>query len=57
MQKDIDKIYLELLEYSKTLNIIDAHEHFLSEAEHLTRYLSFYDYLAAYVKGYKQFKL
>jgi len=45
-----DKIYLELLEYSKTLNIIDAHEHFVSEPEHLKRYLSFYDYLAAYVK-------
>lgn len=46
-----DKIYLELLEYSKTLNIIDAHEHFISEGEHIKRYLSFYDYLAAYVKG------
>lgn len=50
-EMDNDKIYLELLEYSKTLNVIDAHEHFVSESEHLIRYLSFYDYLAAYVKG------
>lgn len=50
-ERDIDKIYLELIEYSKTLNIIDAHEHFVSELEHLKRYLSFYDYLALYVKG------
>lgn len=50
-KEDIDEIYLELLDYSKTLNIIDAHEHFVSEPEHLKRYLSFYDYLAAYVKG------
>jgi uncharacterized protein len=50
-EKDTDTIYLELIEYSKTLNIIDAHEHFVSEPEHLKRYLSFYDYLAAYVKG------
>lgn len=49
-ENDLDYIYLELLEYSKTLNIIDAHEHFVSEPEHLKRYLSFYDYLAAYVK-------
>lgn len=32
------------------MNIIDAHERFVSESEHLKRYLSFYNYLASYVK-------
>jgi hypothetical protein len=35
----------QLYEYALTLPVIDAHEHFISESEHVKQYLSFFDYL------------
>jgi uncharacterized protein len=40
----------DLLEYSHSLEIVDAHEHFIGESVHLKRYLSFYDFFASYLQ-------
>lgn len=45
-----ENIYQALYDYSKTLDIIDTHEHFVSEDSHVKRYLSFFDYLMSYVQ-------
>lgn len=42
--------YKELIGYSNTLKIIDAHEHMISPEEHSKKYLSFWDFLFSYVK-------
>jgi uncharacterized protein len=42
--------YKELLAYSNTLNVIDAHEHMLSAEDHTKRYLSFWNFFSDYVK-------
>jgi uncharacterized protein len=40
----------ELVQYANNLEIIDAHEHLISETAHLKRYLSFYDFFASYLQ-------
>ena len=40
-----ESVYEQLYAYSKTLAIVDTHEHFISEEWHVNRYLSFFDYL------------
>lgn len=45
-----ETIYQELYAFSKGLDVIDTHEHFISEEKHVGRYLSFFDYLMSYVQ-------
>ena len=45
-----ESVYEQLYAYSKTLAIVDTHEHFISEEWHVNRYLSFFDYLMSYVQ-------
>ncbi len=48
-QKSSDT-YQQLLDYSKTIKVIDAHEHLLSAKDHSQTYLSFWNLLSDYVK-------
>jgi hypothetical protein len=43
-------IYEQLLEYVNTLNIVDSHEHLISEQAHLGHYISFFHYFSSYLQ-------
>ncbi len=45
-----NKVEKELHDYLSTLDIIDAHEHLISEERHYNKYLSYWDYFNAYLK-------
>jgi uncharacterized protein len=46
----VNKNYAELLRYTNTLDVIDAHEHIVSAEDHVDRYLCFYNFFSDYVR-------
>ncbi len=47
---DPEAVKAELLRYMSTLDLIDAHEHFCSEEQHLTNFYTFYSWFIPYVQ-------